>query len=94
MDFTFYPHGTCSSQIDLQIDEEGILRDVQFTGGCHGNLQGIATLVRGMKAQEVADKLQGIRCGYKNTSCPDQLATALRQALSRMEENESTEKQQ
>lgn len=82
MDFTYYTHGTCSSQIDFQIDEDGILRDVQFTGGCHGNLQGISTLVRGMKASEVADKLQGIRCGYKNTSCPDQLATALRQALS------------
>lgn len=82
MDFTYYTHGTCSSQIDFTIDEDGILRDVQFTGGCHGNLQGISTLVRGMKASEVADKLQGIRCGYKNTSCPDQLATALRQALS------------
>lgn len=86
MDFTYYTHGTCSSQIDFKIDEDGILRDVQFTGGCHGNLQGISTLVRGMKASDVADKLQGIRCGYKNTSCPDQLATALRQALDRAQE--------
>ena len=82
MKYTYYTQGTCSSQIDLEIDEEGILRNVMFYGGCHGNLQGIATLVRGMKASEVADKLQGIRCGYKNTSCPDQLANALRDALS------------
>ena len=94
MNYTYYTHGTCSSQIDLQIDEEGILREVMFTGGCHGNLQGIATLVRGMKAQEVADRLQGIRCGYKNTSCPDQLATAIHQALSRQGKNKSTDNQQ
>ena len=81
MRYTFYPQGTCSSQIDFDIDQEGILRDVQFTGGCHGNLQGISVLVRGMRADEVIGKLQGIRCGYKNTSCPDQLATALRAAL-------------
>ncbi len=81
MKYTYYTQGTCSSQIDFEIDDQGIINDVQFTGGCHGNLQGIATLVRGMKAQEVIDKLQGIRCGYKNTSCPDQLATAMREAL-------------
>ena len=81
MDFTFYPQGTCSSQIDFESDEEGILRNVLFTGGCHGNLQGISILVRGMRAEDVISKLQGIRCGYKNTSCPDQLATALRAAL-------------
>ena len=84
MEFTFYPQGTCSSQIDFDIDDQGVLRDVQFTGGCHGNLQGISTLVRGMRADEVVAKLQGIRCGYKNTSCPDQLATALRAALQQM----------
>ena len=82
MKYTYYTQGTCSSQIDLEIDEDGILRNVMFYGGCHGNLQGIATLVRGMKASEVTDRLQGIRCGYKNTSCPDQLANALRGALS------------
>lgn len=82
MKYTYYTQGTCSSQIDLEIDEDGILRDVMFYGGCHGNLQGIATLVRGMNASEVADRLQGIRCGYKSTSCPDQLANALRGALS------------
>ncbi|MBO4803334.1 MAG: TIGR03905 family TSCPD domain-containing protein [Muribaculaceae bacterium] len=87
MKFTHYNQGTCSSQIDFEIDDEGILRDVQFYGGCHGNLQGIAVLVRGMKASEVIAKLQGIRCGYKNTSCPDQLAHALREALANSRDN-------
>ena len=81
MRYTYYTQGTCSSQIDMEVDDQGILSDVTFYGGCHGNLQGISVLVRGMKASDVISKLQGIRCGYKNTSCPDQLATALRQAL-------------
>ena len=81
MKYTYYTRGTCSSQIDLEIDNEGILQNVTFYGGCHGNLQGISVLLRGMKATDVIGKLQGIRCGYKNTSCPDQLASALREAL-------------
>ncbi len=81
MKYTYYTRGTCSSQIDFEIDEQGIIRDVMFYGGCHGNLQGISILVRGMSASDAIAKLQGIRCGYKNTSCPDQLATALREAL-------------
>ncbi len=81
MKFTYYPQGTCSSQIDFELDEQNVIRDVQFTGGCHGNLQGISVLVRGMAATEAISKLQGIRCGYKNTSCPDQLANALLQAM-------------
>ena len=81
MKYTYYTQGTCSSQIDFELDEQGIIKDVQFMGGCHGNLQGIAVLVRGMKATEAMSKLQGIRCGYKNTSCPDQLANALCQAM-------------
>lgn len=83
MRYTYYTQGTCSSQIDFEIDEQGIINDVQFYGGCNGNLQGISTLVRGMKASDVIAKLQGIRCGYKNTSCPDQLATALQEALNK-----------
>lgn len=79
--FTYYTQGTCSSQIDFELDDDGVIGDVRFTGGCHGNLQGISVLLRGMKASEAVSKLQGIRCGYKNTSCPDQLAFALRQAL-------------
>ena len=85
MKYTYYPQGTCSSQIDFDIDEQGIVQDVQFTGGCHGNMQGISTLVRGMRADEVISKLQGIRCGYKNTSCPDQLARAMHEALLRQQ---------
>ena len=81
MKYTYYTQGTCSSQIDFDIDEDGVVRDVQFFGGCHGNLQGISILVRGMKADEVINKLKGVRCGYKNTSCPDQLANALEQAM-------------
>ena len=81
MKYTYYTQGTCSSQIDFELDEQGVIRDVQFTGGCHGNLQGISVLLRGMKAADAIAKLQGIRCGYKNTSCPDQLANGLRQAL-------------
>ncbi|MBR4829768.1 MAG: TIGR03905 family TSCPD domain-containing protein [Muribaculaceae bacterium] len=79
--YTYQTRGTCSTQIDFEIDDQGIIQRVQFYGGCHGNLQGISILLRGMPAQEAITKLQGIRCGYKNTSCPDQLATALRQAL-------------
>jgi uncharacterized protein (TIGR03905 family) len=61
--------------------EDGVIRDVQILGGCNGNLQGIAALVRGMKAEEAIERMRGIRCGFKNTSCPDQLAKALEEAL-------------
>ena len=72
--------GTCSQQIDLDIDDENRVRNVQFQGGCNGNLQGVSRLVEGMKVEEVKERLGGIRCGYKNTSCPDQLVRALEQA--------------
>ena len=72
--------GTCSQQIELDIDDENRVQNVQFLGGCNGNLQGIAQLVRGMKVEDVKSRLGGIRCGYKNTSCPDQLVRALEQA--------------
>ena len=68
--------GTCSSAIDLEV-ENGIIKSVAFTGGCHGNLQGISRLVEGMKVDEAITRLKGIRCGFKSTSCPDQLARAL-----------------
>ncbi|MBQ4424909.1 MAG: TIGR03905 family TSCPD domain-containing protein [Lachnospiraceae bacterium] len=73
-------NGTCSMFIDFDL-EDGKLHNVVFTGGCHGNLQGIGRLVEGMDAQEVIDRVDGIRCGYKPTSCPDQLAHALKAAL-------------
>ena len=77
---TVVPTGTCSQRIDLAL-EEGIIREVAFTGGCHGNTQGIAALVRGMRASEAIERLAGIDCRGRGTSCPDQLAKALRRAL-------------
>ena len=80
MKHTYMTEGTCSRQIDFEI-EDGKVHNVQFTGGCNGNLQGIAALVEGQDARTVISHLRGIRCGYKRTSCPDQLATALEQSL-------------
>lgn len=76
---SYKTHGTCSQQINVAVDDEGCVADVEFIGGCNGNTQGIATLVRGMKAEDVVRRLRGIRCGMKTTSCPDQLAEALSQ---------------
>ena len=78
---TYPTQGTCSRFIDVELDEQGVIRDVVFTGGCHGNLQGISSLVKGQKAENVISRIEGIRCGNKSTSCPDQLAKALRLAL-------------
>lgn len=76
--------GTCSKAIELDVDDAtGIINSVQFIGGCAGNTTGISQLVRGMKAEDVISKLEGVRCGVKSTSCPDQLAHALRQALAK-----------
>ena len=72
--------GTCSTQIDLEV-EDGVIKNVGFTGGCNGNLQGISRLVEGMKAEDAIAKLKGIRCGYKSASCPDQLSKALEEVL-------------
>ncbi len=76
----YIPKGVCSQAIDIELDGE-IVTKVQFTGGCHGNLQGIARLVEGMNANDAIAKVRGIRCGFKSTSCPDQLANALEAAL-------------
>ncbi|MBQ9765050.1 MAG: TIGR03905 family TSCPD domain-containing protein [Lachnospiraceae bacterium] len=70
--------GTCSQAIDIEL-KDGVIDSVVFYGGCNGNLQGIAALVKGMKPEEAIAKLKGIKCGFKSTSCPDQLATALEQ---------------
>ena len=76
--------GTCSKAIELDVDDAtGIINSVQFIGGCAGNTTGISQLVRGMKAEDVISKLEGVRCGVKPTSCPDQWAHALRQALAK-----------
>ena len=76
--------GTCSQQILFDLDGD-IVRSVEFIGGCNGNLQGIGKLVEGMKAEEVIERLKGISCGGRPTSCPDQLARALTAALEQKE---------
>ncbi len=76
MTFNYTTKGVCSRSIQIDV-EDGTVKDVKFSGGCHGNLQGIAKLVKDMKIDDVIEKLKGIKCGYKDTSCPDQLATAL-----------------
>ncbi len=74
---TYQTRGTCSRSITFEVTDEGTLHNVRFEGGCNGNLQGIAALVEGMDVEEAIDRLAGIQCGYKATSCPDQLAQAL-----------------
>ena len=76
---TYIPKGVCSRKIDFDI-VEGKVRNVKFTGGCSGNLQGIGKLIEGMETKEAIKRLEGIKCGSKPTSCPDQLASALKQA--------------
>ena len=78
---TFTTSGTCSTQIDFDIDDNGILHDVRFTNGCPGNTQGLALLCEGRNAREVSAKLKGILCRQKPTSCPDQLAIAIEETL-------------
>ena len=76
MVYQFRPQGVCSQLMNVDV-EDGIIRELQVMGGCDGNLKGIAQLVRGRKVEDVIDLLAGIRCGFKETSCPDQLARAL-----------------
>lgn len=86
----YHTHGTCSQAIELEVDDNHIVQNVIFVGGCSGNTQGISMLVRGQKAEDVISRLQGIRCGMKNTSCPDQLATALAEAIRRIDQNKAS----
>ena len=72
--------GTCSTSIEVEL-KDGVIDSVKFTGGCNGNLQGISALVKGMKPEEAISRLKGIRCGFKPTSCPDQLAHALEEMI-------------
>lgn len=75
--FTFRPQGVCSQLIEIET-EGNIIQDVRFTGGCNGNLQGISALLKGMTVENAIDRLSGISCGFKDTSCPDQLSRALK----------------
>ena len=80
MKYDFTPKGVCSRGIHVELDGD-VIRSVKFDGGCNGNTQGVAKLVEGMKAEEAISRLEGILCGSRPTSCPDQLAKALKQAL-------------
>ena len=77
-EITYTTKGTCARAIKVVV-ENGVIKNVEFKGGCSGNTQGVAKLVEGMNADEAIRKLSGIKCGFKNTSCPDQLAQALRE---------------
>lgn len=77
---TYKTHGTCSSEIHFEV-EDGVVTSLSFVGGCNGNLKGISSLVVGMKAEDVIKKLEGTKCGFRPTSCPDQLANALKEYM-------------
>ena len=80
MKYTYQTCGTCSTRIHIDVEND-VVKEVSYEGGCNGNLQGIASLVCGMRVEDVITRLEGIRCGAKPTSCPDQLARGLKQAL-------------
>ncbi len=79
MEYSYTPKGVCSRKINFEI-EDGIVKNIRFTGGCSGNTQGVSALAEGMSVEEIMTKLSGIRCGIKGTSCPDQLAKAVKAA--------------
>ena len=81
MTYTFSPKGVCSRELTVELDEQGIIQNLTVKGGCDGNLSGIGALVRGMSAREAIDRLKGIHCGPRPTSCPDQLACGLENIL-------------
>ena len=81
MVYEFRPRGVCSQQMRVELDDQHIIQRLEVLGGCSGNLQGISALVKGMKAEEAVQRLRGIRCGFKSTSCPDQLAQGLEKIL-------------
>lgn len=83
MQYEYKTKGTCSQKIFFDV-EDGKVHDVQFLGGCNGNLKGIASLVEGQKIEDVIPRVEGIRCGMKSTSCPDQLAQALKEAKAQL----------
>ncbi len=80
MEYTYKTKGTCSSEISFELND-GHIYNVNFKGGCNGNLKAVASLVNGLTVEEIENRIKGIRCGFKSTSCPDQLAIAVREAL-------------
>lgn len=81
MTHTYKTKGTCAQAIEIEISDNNIIENVRFIGGCKGNTQGISALVKGMDAKDVIDRLSGIKCGFKPTSCPDQLSVALKSII-------------
>ena len=77
--YTYTPKGVCSMKITFDVDENDIVSNIKFTGGCNGNTQGVAALANGRKKDELIKLLSGIKCGFRPTSCPDQLAAALKE---------------
>jgi len=79
--YTYTPRGVCSRKIEFDLNEDGTVTGIRFTGGCSGNTQGVSALAEGKKADDIIKTLSGIRCGVKGTSCPDQLARSIEEAL-------------
>ena len=79
MEYRYKPNGVCSIEMIFDIDENDIVKDLKVIGGCNGNLKGISSLITGMKIDDIILKLSDIKCGYKDTSCPDQIAKALKE---------------
>lgn len=82
MTYTYIPRGVCARQMKIELDGN-VIKSVEILGGCSGNLQGISSLVVGMTVEHAVERMKGIRCGFKSTSCPDQLSIALTEALSK-----------
>ena len=83
MEYRYRPNGVCSTEMIFDIDENNVVKELKVIGGCNGNLKGISSLVKGMKLDDIILRLSGIKCGYKNTSCPDQIAEALKGYMGR-----------
>lgn len=84
MIYNYTPHGVCSKKITIDLSDDGVINSISFLGGCSGNTKGVSVLCKGMKAEEAIERLRGIDCNGKGTSCPDQLSIALTEALEQM----------
>ena len=89
MTIQYKTKGVCSKQMNVKVDDDGVVQSVEIVGGCHGNGQGVARLVEGMRAEDAIQKMAGIKCAYKKTSCPDQLSKALTIALNEQEKRKN-----
>ena len=83
MTYSFRPRGICAQEMIVDVDEQGVIQDLRIVGGCDGNLKGLSSLLKGMKVEDAMERLKGISCGPRPTSCPDQLARGLEQILAK-----------